>query len=105
MPNDLYGDIVDVLVRVSEDNTSNAYGHRLLHICKETGLRIVNGRLREDKGKGRPIFTCFNYFGSSVVDNLLTYYDYFYIFNTFIVGDITDRILKTCTDYILCKLC
>ena len=85
VPNDLYEDNVDV--RVSEDNTTNVYGDRLLHLCKETGLRIVNGRLCEDKGKGK--FTCFNYFGSSVVDYLLTNYADFPIINTFNVGDIT----------------
>ena len=51
-------------------------------------MRIVNGRLCEDKGKGK--FTCFNYFGSSVVDYLLTNYADFPIINTFKVGDITE---------------
>ena len=51
-------------------------------------MRIVNGRLCEDKGKGK--FTCFNYFGSSVVDYLLINYADFPIINTFNVGDITE---------------
>ena len=55
------------------------------HICKETGLRIVNGRLHNDECIGN--YTCYNNRGSSVVDYLLTNYDNFDNVIDFMVGD------------------
>ena len=61
--------------RISKDTTVNSFGNRLLHICKETGLRIVNGRLHNDERIGN--YTCYNNKGSSVVDYLLMNHDNF----------------------------
>ena len=40
-------DIDEILPqRVSEDTTVNNYGRRLIELCKMTGLRVCNGRLK-----------------------------------------------------------
>ena len=57
--------------RISKDTTVNSFGNRLLHICKETELRIVNGRLHNDECIGN-YTRYYNNKGSSVVDYLLT---------------------------------
>ena len=54
--------------RISKDTSVNSFGNRLLRICKETGLRIVNGRLHNDECIGNN--TCYDNKGSSVVDYL-----------------------------------
>ena len=71
--------------RISKDTIVNSFGNRLLHICKETGLRIVNGRLHNDECIGN--YTCYNNRGSIVVDYLLTNYDNFDNVIDFMVGD------------------
>ena len=58
-----------------------------LHLCKETCLRILNGKCGDDKNLGK--FTCYNHDGSSVVDYLLTSYDNFDSISSFSVGDLT----------------
>ena len=45
--------------------TINAYGKKLIDLCKYAGLQICNGRLC-DSG-----YTCYKYNGESVVDYLL----------------------------------
>ncbi len=63
-------------VRASCDKVNpNDYGYKLLDLCKETGLRIVNGRVGSDKGVGN--YTCHIRQGSSVVDYLLADASYF----------------------------
>ena len=42
--------------RVSQDSKVNEYGRKLINLCISTGLRIVNGRLHEDKDMGK--YTC-----------------------------------------------
>ena len=71
--------------RISQDKTTNSFGNRLLQICKETGLRIMNGRHDKDRAIGK--FTCYNNNGSSVVDYLLTKYENFDKLIEFYVGD------------------
>ena len=44
------------LLRYSEDSVCKEYDICLLDMCKSTGLRIVNGRMGEDKFIGW--FTC-----------------------------------------------
>ena len=51
--------------RLSCDNVINAYGKKLLKICKSFDLKIVNGNVPGDRLGS---FTCYNTRGSSVVD-------------------------------------
>ena len=48
-------------MRSNQDKVLNAFGNRLLHLCKETCLRIINGRCGDDKNLGK--FTCYNCYG------------------------------------------
>ena len=41
---------------VSEDKGFNRYGSELLDFCKQTGLRILNGRVRNDETIGKMTF-------------------------------------------------
>ena len=73
------------LGRVSEDKGFNRYGAQILDFCKETGLRILNGRVGKDKG----IWKCM-YVGSagkSVVDYVMVSQCLFSAINTFEVLD------------------
>ena len=42
----------DPLARASLDRNTNAFGLRLLDLCKSTGFRICNGRMGTDRGIG-----------------------------------------------------
>ena len=78
--------VVDTPIpRLSEDKTSNEYGHDLLQFCKNTGLRIINGRLGDDAGIGK--FTCIKKNGSSVVDYVLCKQGMFPLINYFVVDE------------------
>ena len=55
--------------RYSLDLKSDSSGLRLLNICKEASLRIVNGRLGLDAGQGN--FTYQSVLGKSVIDYVL----------------------------------
>ena len=58
---------VDVpLVRKSKDDTINSYGKELLELCISCEVRIINGRVGSDGGKGD--FTCHTPRGNSTVD-------------------------------------
>ena len=72
--------------RFSLDRKSDSSGARLLGICKEAGLRIVNGRLGVDKGIGE--FTYQSVLGRSVIDYVLLQPDFFKYVSQFIVHDI-----------------
>jgi hypothetical protein len=56
-------------MRASKDTHINPYGHKLLSLCKATGMRIVNGRLCEDTDGS---YTYCNIHGTSVIDYLLS---------------------------------
>ncbi len=43
--------------RASMDKTSNPRGDEVLHLCKSTGLRVMNGRCFDDKDIGKFTFT------------------------------------------------
>ena len=59
------------LQRFSEDNGHvNNNGLLLLDFCKQTGLRIMNGRVGADQGIGKHTFVGSR--GSSVVDYVLS---------------------------------
>lgn len=68
-------DNFDIPVRKSDDKIVNAYGHRLLSLCKENSLHITNGRLEP----GRCTYHCVGrgHQGSSVVDYLITNFKHF----------------------------
>lgn len=55
--------------RASQDPELNSRGQELLSFCKESGFRIVNGRVGTDRGVGE--LTCHNSSGTSLVDYLL----------------------------------
>jgi len=61
--------------RASLDGKCNAFGTKLLDLCKSSGLRIANGRIGDDYDTGA--FTFVSAQGTSVVDYLLTQYDEF----------------------------
>ena len=84
-PGDIFTE--NLLPRISQDKITNSFGNRLIHMCKETGLRILNGRHDMDQCVGK--YTCFNHNGASVVDYLLTNFKNFKDVNYFCVGDLT----------------
>ena len=68
LPDDYISDTQ--MPRFSEDGGHiNSNGLLLLDFCKQTGLRIMNGRVGNDKGLGK--FTFVGSRGSSVVDYVL----------------------------------
>ena len=72
--------------RYSEDiGHVNDNGLLLLDLCKQTGFRILNGRVGEDKGVGK--FTFVGSRGSSVVDYVLASAELFQYIRTFKVHD------------------
>ena len=74
------------LQRFSEDDGhENSNGLLLLDFCKQTGLRIMNGRVGDDYGVGR--FTFVGSRGSSVVDYIISSQDLFQRVKLFVVED------------------
>ena len=55
-----------ILIRQLFDSIVNAFGHKLISLCKENDLKILNGRLEPGR------FTFMPKTGSSVVDHLIT---------------------------------
>ena len=54
------------LARYSRDNVANNSGYKIIEMCKDLGVFIVNARLGSDYGIGK--YTCKN---ASVVDYIL----------------------------------
>ena len=77
--------IDDFYDRFSQDKQTNANGYLFLDMCKETGLRILNGRVGDDSGVGK--FTFIGHKGSSVIDYVLASENIFHLFNKFTVHD------------------
>ena len=74
------------ITRFSNDKGRvNSFGHKLLDMYKSTGLRIVNGRIGEDRGIGN--LTCITANGTSLVDYVLRDIQLFNIFCHFKVCD------------------
>ncbi|MES9883367.1 MAG: endonuclease/exonuclease/phosphatase family protein [Sedimenticola sp.] len=48
---------------------TNAYGRRLINLCRNTGVRLVNGRYGSDAGIGN--FTCITNLSASTIDYIL----------------------------------
>ena len=55
--------------RTSQDKIVNDFGKKLVSFCRTTNIRIVNGRLGADKGKGE--YTRIENEQHSTVDYLL----------------------------------
>ena len=99
----------DVPLRQSCDTVVNSFGHKLLSLCKQHDLLVVNGRL--DNG----CFSCYkvvrNTAGSSLVDYLITDLLNFQYINEFQVLDLNEYSdhcairysfkYKTCKDSLL----
>ena len=75
------------LGRVSEDKGFNRYRSQMLDFCKETGLRIVNGRVVNDIGIGK--YTYVGSTGKCVDDYVIASQCLFLAINTFEVLDPT----------------
>lgn len=75
-------DIVPIVDRKSKDDTVNAFGNKLLSLCKDNDILIVNGRFDDVD------YTCYTVnrqnVGASVVDYLLTKYQNFEMISDFI---------------------
>ena len=56
--------------RVTEDTIVNSFGSKLINVCKNTGMRICNGRV---EGNASGWFTFYNHLGSSVIDYVLVH--------------------------------
>ena len=75
-----------VLQRHSQDRGhTNSNGGLLLEFCKQTGLRLVNGRVGDDRNVGK--YTFVNSIGSSVIDYVLCRPDLFDNVSHFCVHD------------------
>ena len=76
--------------RSSRDSHVNQFGNKLLSLCKENSLLIVNGRLEPGH------FTCFNCTrgssGASVVDYVIVNFNLLSCISSFKVNDLTSPI-------------
>ena len=57
---------------VTEDTIVNSFGRKLINLCKNTGMRICNGRV---EGNESGCFSFYNHLGSSVIDYVLVHKD------------------------------
>ena len=85
LPDEYVEDDFDFSVRSTADFTVNARGKQLLELCQMCNLRILNGRVGNDKIF--PKKTCFVYNGSSTVDLMLGSPSLFKYFVDFVVHD------------------
>ena len=74
--------------RVSSDTKTNKTGNKLLEICQNNNLLILNGRFSEDAGKGK-----FTFRDQSVIDYSICSNKGFKILKFFKVGEL-DRIFS-----------
>ena len=71
------------LSRYSQDEGHiNSNVHYLLDFCKQTGLRLMNGRVGNDEGVGK--YTFVGSRGSSLVDYVLASQFFFLLFKIFL---------------------
>ena len=75
-------------LRMSSDRQCNAFGNKLITLCKENSILIVNGRLEPG------YFTCYNLNsnrnGASVVDYLIVNYNMYTCINNFCVLELNE---------------
>ena len=83
LPDDYIPD--HAIPRSSQDQITNANGKLLLELLKQTGLRVANGRVCEDKHIGS--FTFVGSRGSSLVDYCIVNPDLLSVFTSFYVHD------------------
>jgi hypothetical protein len=83
LPDDYTSD--NNIPRVSQDYGTNEFGTLLLDFCKQTGLRILNGRLFNDADIGKYTYIGAN--GCSVVDYVIASEDILGLFDSFSVQD------------------
>ena len=83
LPDDYVPDLK--IPRKSQDNTVNSNGQLLLDFLKQSGLRIANGRVCEDRDVGA--YTFVGSRGSSLVDYCIANVDLFELFVSFYVHD------------------
>ncbi|KAL4233737.1 hypothetical protein ACF0H5_008417 [Mactra antiquata] len=89
LPDDYTQD--EFMHRITKDLYVNDHGRKMILFCKETGIRIMNGRIGDLNRSGN--FTCVKESGCSVVDyvlckpNLLPFFESFYIHDPNIISD------------------
>ena len=83
LPDDYVSD--QEIPRKSQDNIVNSNGQLLLDILKQSGLRIANGRVCEDKQIGA--YTFVGSRGSSLVDYCIVNTELLSDFSSFYVHD------------------
>ena len=69
LPDFYVEDFNDLPTRYNQDEKVNASGRKILEMCRMANLRIANGRIGKDTGKGST--TCTRYNGCSTVDYVL----------------------------------
>ena len=84
---DNYEADISLATRKNNDKIINDNGHRLLELCKMCNVRIVNGRIKNDK---EGLFTCITHRGQSAVDVVLSSPMLFKIIDRFSVSNITE---------------
>ena len=92
------------LFRISQDTATNAHGLCLIDFCKQSGLRIANGRVGSDARVGKCTYVGSG--GSSLIDYVLVSEDLLHKFNTFYVHDpnaLTDHCVIEFSMNILCS--
>ena len=74
--------------RINSDNSPlNTNGSAMIDFCKNTGFRILNGRVDKNKSSG---FTRFSSNGNSVVDYALMKQDFFNLIKSFRVNEVSE---------------
>ena len=73
------------LCRVSEDKGFNRYGSELLDFCKQTGLRILNGRVGNNENIGKCTYVVST--SKSLVDYVISSQQLFPLINIFDVDE------------------
>ena len=67
------------------DKVTNSSGNKLLDICRNSNLKIVNGRLGDDAGIGS--YSNISARGNSIIDYAICSHDLFSLIYDFIVHD------------------
>ena len=83
LPDDYCPD--NILPRSTKDNTLNPNGSVLIDFCRQSGLRIANGRVGSDAGVGECTYV--GYGGTSLIDYVLVSEDLLNKFCSFDVHD------------------
>ena len=54
--------------RYGKSNNINNYGRKLIELCRNNKMLILNGRVNSEREDISDGFTCYKYNGSSIVD-------------------------------------